>query len=90
MVLTINDYYNIASKIKEDGESLEYEKDGEYLDIEYTFKIYGYVEDDYYHGTGAFVETSRFFDIDSAIATDEDGKRTKVKINKKLLSELVG
>jgi len=76
MTLTASDYSNIASLIEEGTDTIEYTKGGEVLCIDYTLEIDGYVEDDYYNGTGAFVETSVDFYIESADSYTEDGEET--------------
>lgn len=58
MTLTTNDYYEIASQIEDGSNSIEFEKDGETLFIECTLESDGYVEDDYYNGTGAMLKHS--------------------------------
>ena len=38
--------------------SFEYEDGDTYVSFSYEYEVDGYYEDDYYNGTGAFVETS--------------------------------
>ena len=58
MNLTASDYMYIASQIEVGKGSIEFEKDNETLFLDYTYDVDGYVEDDYFNGTGAFVEIS--------------------------------
>lgn len=66
------DYLNIANQINKEDSVLDYEKDGFILTICYLFKIEGYREDDYFNGTGGFVETSRDFRVYDVECVDED------------------
>lgn len=76
MTLTTNDYYEIANQIEDGSNSIEFEKDGEILFIECTLESDGYVEDDYYNGTGAYVETYRALYVESVESYNEDGEQT--------------
>ena len=76
MTLTTNDYYEIASQIEDGSNSIGFEKDGETLFIECTLESDGYVENDYYNGTGAYVETFRALYVESVESYDEDGEQT--------------
>ena len=89
MVLTSEDYLNIANMVEEGGSCLEFEKGDELLHIEYTFKTEGYVEDDYFNGTGAFIETSRLFRIDSAVVTDGTGEEKVAVVDEDRISKLI-
>lgn len=88
MTLTTNDYYEIASQIEDDSNSIEFEKDGETLFIECTLESDGYVEDDYYNGTGAYVETFRALYVESVESYNEDGEQTANKFNEATLQEV--
>lgn len=57
------DYLKIAAQINE--------KDGLFLCFDYTYTIEGYRENDYFNGTGGFVETSRNLEIYKVGAYDE-------------------
>lgn len=63
MKLTANDYYSISEQITEDNGSVEYSKNGETLFFDYTLNVDGYMEDDYFNGTGAFIETSKELNV---------------------------
>lgn len=89
MKLNDNDYREIASRIEEGSDTIEYEKDGELLHIDYSYEVEGYREDDYYNGTGAFVETSRNLIIKNAETTDVDGNTKNVDMDESLLERLI-
>lgn len=76
MTLTTKDYFEIANQMENGSNSIEFEKEGEILFIEYTLESDGYVEDDYYNGTGAYVETYRALYVESVESYDEDGEPT--------------
>ena len=78
MTLTREDYQNIYNLIELVGGEgqVEYEKENEVISIEYTFEEEGYVEDDYYNGTGAWVCTYRSLVVDSYQSYNEDGDET--------------
>ena len=76
MTLTTSDYMTIASQIEEGKGSVEFEKDNEILFFDYSYEIEGYVEDDYFNGTGAFVETSSLLYIENVESVNEDGDET--------------
>ena len=76
MTLTTSDYMTIASQIEEGKGSVEFEKDNENLFFDYSYEIEGYVEDDYFNGTGAFVETSSSLYIENVESVNEDGDET--------------
>lgn len=65
------DYLNISKQINENGSTIEYEKDGLFLCFDYAYTIEGYRENDYFNGTGGFVETSRNLEIYNVGAYDE-------------------
>lgn len=88
MTLTTNDYYEIASQIEDGSNSIEFEKDGETLFIECTFESDGYVEDDYYNGTGAYVETFRALYVESVESYNEDGEQTANNFDEATLQEV--
>lgn len=66
------DYLNISTQINEEDRVLYYEKDGLFLCFDYTYTIEGYIENDYFNGTGGFVETSRDFRVYDVECVDED------------------
>lgn len=76
MILTTSDYIAIASQIEEGKGSVEFEKDNEILCFDYSYEIEGYVEDDYFNGTGAFIETSSLLYIENVESVNEDGDET--------------
>ena len=88
MTLTTNDYYEIASQIKDGSNSIEFEKDGETLFIECALESDGYVEDDYYNGTGAYVETFRALYFESVESYNEDGEQTANNFDEATLQEV--
>ena len=76
MTLTTNDYYEIANQIEVGYNSIELVKDGETLYIDCTLESNGYVEDDYFEGTGAYVETERTLIVECVESYNEDGEQT--------------
>lgn len=76
MTLTTSDYIAIASQIEEGKGSVEFEKENEILCFDYSYEIEGYVEDDYFNGTGAFIETSSLLYIENVESVNEDGDET--------------
>lgn len=76
MELTSTDYRTISEQIENGKNYIEFEKGNEVLTFECTLERDGYFEDDYYNGTGAFIETSRDFWIENLACYDEDGKET--------------
>ena len=76
MNLTASDYMNIASKIEVGKGSIEFEKENETLCFDYSYDVDGYVEDDYFNGTGAFVETSFSLNIENVESFNKDGDET--------------
>ena len=81
MRLATSDYWSIAEQIEVGTGTIEFEKDGETLCIEYEAEEEGYVEDDshcgYMNGTGAYVVTSRCLSISSADTYNEEGEDTE-------------
>ena len=76
MKLNSNDYRAIAEKISEGSNYVEYVKNEETIAIECNFEVEGYIEDDYYNGTGAFDETSRKLYVVSVESWSKDGDDT--------------
>ena len=76
MNLTASDYMNIASQIEVGEGSIEFEKENETLFFDYSYDVDGYVEDDYFNGTGAFVETSSSLNIENVESFNKDGDET--------------
>lgn len=73
MELTSNDYRAISEKISEGSNYVEYSKGNETIAIECKLETDGYCEDDYFNGTGAFIETSKELCIDSVESWNNDG-----------------
>lgn len=88
MKLTTNDYENIAQKIENGKGHVEYEKDDELMVIDYELEEDGYIEDDYYNGTGAFVRTNRYFTA-TATSCAENGKETENNFNEYELLNMI-
>lgn len=76
MILTTSDYKTIASQIEEGKGSVEFEKENETLYFDYSYDVEGYVEDDYFNGTGAFIETDSSLCIENVESFNEDGEET--------------
>lgn len=76
MNLTASDYMNIASQIEVGKGSIEFEKENETLFLDYSYNVDGYVEDDYFNGTGAFVETSSSLNIENVESFNKEGDET--------------
>lgn len=76
MNLTASDYMHIASQIEVGKGSIEFEKENETLFFDYSYDVDGYVEDDYFNGTGAFVETSSSLNIENVESFNKDGDET--------------
>ena len=76
MNLTASDYMYIASQIEVGKGSIEFEKENETLFVDYSYDVDGYVEDDYFNGTGAFVETSSSLNIENVESFNKDGDET--------------
>lgn len=83
------DYLNIAKQINEEDSVLVYEKDNFILTIYYFFKIEGYREDDYFNGTGGFVETSRDFRVYDVECVDEDSNDSDTDFDENKLENYV-
>lgn len=89
MKLTENDYYSISEQITKGNGSVEYSKNGETLFFDYTLNVDGYTEDDYFNGTGAFIETSKDLNVQEVESYTEQGERTANDFNETLLYELI-
>lgn len=89
MKLNDNDYQKIAAQIEKGHNIIDYEKGDEMLHIECTFETEGSFEDDYYNGTGAYVEFARNLYVESAEIINEDGKSTPANIDTVKLEGLV-
>lgn len=91
MTLTKADYQNIYNQMYlEPGKGyVEYEKDGETLCIDYSYEVEGYVEDDYYNGTGAWVVTYQSLCVESVESYNEDGDETKNDFDDRILERMV-
>lgn len=89
MTLTKNDYNKISSLIEEGKGTVEYEKDNETLYFDYEYEVEGYVEDDYFNGTGAFVQTSADLTINSVECFNEDGDEVDNNFNEYTLYKMV-
>ncbi len=89
MILTTSDYMTIASQIEEGKGSVEFEKENEILFFDYSYEIEGYVEDDYFNGTGAFVETSHSLCIENVESYNEDGDETSNNFNESELDKMI-
>lgn len=91
MKLTKSDYQSILDQIEVGTGTIEFEKDGETLIIEYQAEEEGYVEDDfhcgYMNGTGAYIVTSRSLCVTSADSFDEDGDDTENDFSEDLLEK---
>ncbi len=77
MVLSEKDYHEIVSMLEEGKNTLEYEKNGETLEIEYEYEENGYFENGYYNGTGAWVCTNKEIHIMNVISWNCDGEETE-------------
>lgn len=89
MNLTASDYMNIASQIEEGNGSIEFEKGDEILYFDYSYEVDGYVEDDYFNGTGAFIETSSSLRIENVESFNEDGEETSNDFSESVLERMV-
>lgn len=89
MKLTSSDYMNIASQIEVGNGSIEYEKENEILCFDYSYDVDGYVENDYFNGTGAFVETSSSLYIENVESVNEDGEETSNNFNESELEKMI-
>lgn len=88
MKLTSNDYQNIASQIERGFHTIEFEKDGEILNIEYNYVLEGYQDRDYYNGTGEYIVENQEFWA-TAESYNEDGDKTENDFNEDELFELI-
>ena len=77
MKLTNIDYQNIANLIEVGSDTIEYAKDGETLFIDYTYETDGYVEDDYFNGTGAYVAVERVLEVQAIDCLSGDGEASQ-------------
>lgn len=89
MILTTSDYMTIASQIEEGKGSVEFEKENEILFFDYSYEIEGYVEDDYFNGTGAFIRTSSSLCIENVESYNEDGEETSNNFNESELDTMI-
>lgn len=89
MELTSTDYSAIAEQISEGSNYVEYNKGNETIAIECELDIEGYEENDYYNGTGAFVETSREFYVTNVESWNEEGDDTSNNFDEEELECLV-
>lgn len=89
MKLNSNDYIAISEKISEGSNYVEYTKGDETIVIECNLEVDGYEENDYYNGTGAFVETSRVLDIENVESWNEEGDETENDFNEDELNRWV-
>lgn len=89
MNLTASDYMYIASQIEVGKGSIEFEKDNETLFLDYTYDVDGYVEDDYFNGTGAFVEISSSLNIENVESFNNDGDETSNNFCESELEKIV-
>ena len=81
MELTSTDYRAISEMISEGKNSLEYTKGNETIAIDCILEIEGYEENDYYNGTGAFVETSKELYVNNVESWNEEGDDTSNDFN---------
>lgn len=89
MILTTSDYMTIASQIEEGKGSVEFEKENEILFFDYSYEIEGYVEDDYFNGTGAFIRTSSSLYIENVESYNVDGEETSNNFNESELDKMI-
>lgn len=89
MELTSKDYRAIAEQIEEGDNYIEYPKGNETISIECKLEREGYEEDDYFNGTGAFVETSKNFYVVNVESWNEDGDNTTNDFDEKELDSWV-
>lgn len=87
MKLTEKDYENIAEQVEEGSHFLEYEKGGEMLFVQYELTIDGYEENDYFNGTGAFIETDRYLHICTSKVYDRNGGEKDFPLDKKQIEK---
>lgn len=89
MELNDKDYMAIANKISEGANYVEYTKGNETLALEYELSIEGYVEDDYFNGTGAFIRTSAALAITSVESWSDEGEDVPNDFDEDKLASLV-
>lgn len=89
MILTTSDYIAIASQIEEGKGSVEFEKDNEILCFDYSYEIEGCAEDDYFNGTGTFIETSSSLYIEGVESFNDDGEETSNNFNESELEKMI-
>ena len=86
MRLVDKDYQNIARMISEPGiGTVEYSKEGEVLCVTYDYWEKGYVEDDYFRGTGARVITDWNMSVVKTESMDEEGNPTPNDFDENIL-----
>ena len=89
MELNSKDYRTIAEKISEGSNYVEYSKGYETIAIECKLEYDGYTENDYYIGTGAFIETSKEFYVENVESWDGEGDETENDFSEDELAQLV-
>lgn len=57
--------------------------------FDYTLSVDGYTEDDYFNGTGAFIETSKELNVQDVESYTEQGERTANDFNETRLYEFI-
>lgn len=80
MTLTNTDYQNIANEVSEGLNTIEYEKDGEVLIIDYEYSEDGYREED----TNAYIVTERYINAFSVCFRGDEEKECDFDDNKLL------
>ena len=90
MILTKNDYNELSSEIfaRESG-CAEIERDGELLTFLYDVNTDSYVEDDYFHGTGAQVITHAVCRITDVSCVNENGEQVASNFDANKLASMV-
>ena len=90
MILTENDYQELAEQIHEGGEVACIEGD-EYLEVFYDYEEESYQENDfnlgYGNGTGAWVTTAVYLYVNRWLCLDEDGKEVDCDFDECKLQE---
>lgn len=89
MKLSKNDYYELKSMMSADSGTVEYEKDGEILSFYYTTRVDGYIEDDYYNGTGAQIITDATCTISMIECSNENGDKCVCNLDEYMLASMV-
>lgn len=84
MVLTREDYMNIADSIEVGCGSIDYEKGGELLIVNYEYSVDGYAEDD----TNAFVKTGSYLSADAG-CFNADGDEVECNFDEEEVRRLV-